>query len=137
LKNTYWITLVAAIVFVLGSVAYVKAPKSAPQAMAHTPEYDAVVDQHIDTSKISRNEIDLSVIKQEVSQRFVAYQFNHPMLRGKWGDLHVFLDRQTGKSISRSLWPVKNNLPEITLATGTECLMVNQPGQNNYEICIR
>lgn len=109
--------------------------KSEP--MAHSLEYDSVVNEHIDLSQVSRKEIDLSVTKQELGQRFAIYQFNHPKLRGKWGDLNVFFDRQTGKSVSRSLLPMKKAQPTVTLSNLPECLMVAQPDQNNYEICIR
>jgi hypothetical protein len=139
-KKNYWVVLGGGICLVvtLGLCFKVyKSYASKPEPMAHSLEYDAVVNEHIDVSKVPRKEIDLSVTKQELSQRLAVYQFNHPKLRGKWGNLNVFFDRQTGKSVSRSLLPIKKAQPTVTLSNLPECLMVAQPDQNNYEICVR
>ncbi len=139
-KKNYWIVLGGMICLIVTLAICFKLYKfyaSKPEPMAHNLEYDAVVDEHIDVSKVPRKEIDLSVVKQELGQRLVAYQFNHPKLCGKWGNLNVFFDRQTGKSVSRSLLPIKKAQPRVTLSNLPECLMVEQPDQNNYEICIR
>lgn len=106
--------------------------------MPHSPEYNSVVEQHIDTSQISRQEVDSAAIRNEVSKRFVLYYFDHDKLRGKWGDLYVFVDRQLGKTTSRSLLPVHQKQPEITVKD--ECLSVPQIKDGlvrNYEICVR
>jgi hypothetical protein len=138
MKKNYWVILGGGISLIVTCLICFKVYKlQTPQTMAHSPEYDAVVDDHIDTAKVPRNEIDLSVTKQELGQRFAVYQFNHPKLRGKWGNLNVFVDRQTGKSVSRSLLPVRKAQPPVTLSNLPECLMVAQPDQNNYEICVR
>lgn len=140
MKKNYWFVLGGGFCFILTSLQCFKVYKayaSKPQPMAHTLEYDAVVAEHIDLAKVPRNEIDLSVASQELGQRFAVYQFNHPKLRGKWGDLNVFVDRQTGKSVSRSLFPVRKAFPVVTLSSLPGCLMVDQPDQNSYEVCIR
>jgi hypothetical protein len=136
-KRAYWLTAGILSCLVLGGTLYAKSYSPKPETIAHTPEYDAVVDEHIDLSKISRDEVDRAATKEEVGQRFAVYLFDHPSLRGKWGDLYVIVDRQTGKSTSRSLWKVQNTLPSFTLAATAECVTVNQPGQNNHEICVR
>jgi hypothetical protein len=118
------------------SVMYLQIRGHTTQQMGYTLEYDNVVAEHIDTTKIFRREIDSSVTKQELSERFAIYQFSHPKLRGKWGDLNVLVDRQTGKSISRSLLPVNKKSPTFTLSELPECLNVEQPGQKIYEICV-
>jgi hypothetical protein len=140
IKKNHWVILggvLASFVALALCVKFYDSAISKPQPMAHSLEYDAVVNEHIDVSKVPRKEIDLSVTKQELGQRLAVYQFNHPKLRGKWGNLNVFFDRQTGKSVSRSLLPMKKAQPTVTLSNLPECLMVAQPDQNNYEICIR
>lgn len=109
---------------------------SKPVPMAHTLEYNAVVEEHIDTAKAPRGEIDLAVVKQEVGNRFAVYQFHHQKLKGKWGYLNVFVDRQTGKTISRSLALVKGSHPSISLSSAPGCLTIPQL-EDNYEVCIR
>jgi hypothetical protein len=127
LAATYWLCL-----------EVYKTNASKTQAMAHTAEYNAVVEEHIDTAKVPRDEIDLSVTKQELGKRFAVYQFNHSKLHGKWGDLYVFVDRQTSKTTSRSLLPIGQKQPEVTVKD--ECLSVPQVKDGllqNYEICVR
>jgi hypothetical protein len=140
-KSYYWIflggVLAVAAVTLIGLKIH-KAQTAAPQPMAHTPEYNAVVDEHIDTQKVPRSEVDLSVTKQELGQRFAVYQFSHLKLYGKWGHLYVFVDRQLGKTTSRSLLPIGQQQPEITVKD--ECLSVPQVKDGllqNYEICVR
>jgi hypothetical protein len=140
MKKSYWLVLGGSSLVIVTGLLYFKvykAGESKPQPMAHTLEYNNVVDEYIDTTKLPRSEVDLSVTKQEIGQRFAVYQFNHPKLRGKWGDLNVLVDRQTGKSVSRSLLPVNKAQPTFTMANLPECLMVEQPDQNSYEICVR
>jgi hypothetical protein len=141
MKKNYWVVLGGGFCLLLiASLIYFKIYKSQgskPQPMAHSLEYNAIVDEHIDIAKVPRNEIDIAVTKQELGQRLTIYQFNHPKLRGKWGDLYVFVDRQTGKSVSRSLLPVNKARPTVTPSNLPECLMVDQPDRNSYEICIR
>jgi hypothetical protein len=140
IKKNHWVIfggVLASFVALALCVKFYDSAISKPQPMAHSLEYDAVVNEHIDVSKVPRKEIDQSVTKQELGQRLAVYQFNHPKLRGKWGNLNVFVDRQTGKSVSRSLLPIKKAQPTVTLSNLPECLMVAQPDQNNYEICIR
>ena len=140
IKKNHWVILggvLASFVALALCVKFYNSAISKPQAMAHSLEYDSVVSEHIDVAKIPRNEIDQSASKQELGQRLVAYQFNHPKLRGKWGNLNVFVDRQTGKSVSRSLLPINKAQPVVTLSNLPECLMVAQPDQNDYEICVR
>jgi hypothetical protein len=140
-KKHYWLVLGGGLCLaatILLCFEFYKGYASKPQAMAHTPEYNAVVDEHIDLAKVPRNEIDLSVTKQELGQRFAVYQFNHSQLHGKWGDLYVFVDRQLGKTTSRSLLPIRQKQPEITVKD--ECLSVPQVKDGlvqNYEICVR
>lgn len=141
MKKNHWVVLGGGLCLAATSLLCFKVYKgyaSKPQAMAHTPEYNAVVDEHIDTQKVPRSEVDLSVTKQELGQRFAAYQFSHPKLHGKWGDLYVFVDRQLGKTTSRSLLPIGQQQPEITVKD--ECLSVPQVKDGllqNYEICVR
>jgi hypothetical protein len=140
MKKSYWVVLGGSCLVIVTGLIYFKfykANTSKPQPMAHSLEYDAVVDEHIDTSKLSRNEVDLAATMQVVSQRFAVYQFNHQKLRGKWGDLNVIVDRQTGKSVSRSLLPVNKAQPVFALSSLPECLMAEQPDQKSYEICVR
>jgi hypothetical protein len=140
IKKNHWVVLGGVLAFFLTLALCIKVYKSyasKPQPMAHSIEYDSVVNEHIDVAKVPRNEIDQSVTKQELNQRLAVYQFNHPKLRGKWGNLNVFVDRQTGKSVSRSLLPVKKAQPTVTLSNLPECLMVAQPDQNDYEVCVR
>jgi hypothetical protein len=139
IKKNHWVVLGGILAFLAALALCVKFYNSAiskPQ-MAHSLEYDSVVNEHIDVTKVPRNEIDQSVTKQELGQRLAVYQFNHPKLRGKWGNLNVFVDRQTGKSVSRSLLPIKKAQPTVTLSNLPECLMVAQPDQKDYEICVR
>jgi hypothetical protein len=138
MKKSYWFALGgSSLVLLAGLIGFkVHQAGKAPQPMAHTLEYNNVVDEHIDTVKVPRAEIDLAVAKQEVGQRFAIYQFSHPKLRGNWGDLNVLVDRQTGKSVSRSLFPVGKARPNFTLSSLPECLMAEQPKQS-YEICVR
>jgi hypothetical protein len=139
IKKNHWVVLGGILAFLAALALCVKFYNSAiskPQ-MAHSLEYDSVVNEHIDVAKVPRNEIDQSVTKQELGQRLAVYQFNHPKLRGKWGNLNVFVDRQTGKSVSRSLLPINKTQPTVTLSNLPECLMVAQPDQNDYEICVR
>jgi hypothetical protein len=139
-KKNYWVVFGGGIFLVLALALCFRVYKSyasKPKAMAHSLEYDAVVDDHIDLLKVPRKEIDMSVTKKELSQRLAVYQFNHPKLRGKWGNLNVFVDRQTGKSVSRSLLPINKAQPTVTLSNLPECLMVAQPDQSDYEVCVR
>jgi hypothetical protein len=138
MKKSYWYVLGSLSVAIVLSLVYFKLRKASdvPQPMAHTLEYNNVVDEHIDTTKLPRSEIDFAVSKQEISERFAVYQFNHPKLRGKWGNLNVLVDRQTGKSVSRSLLPVNKAQPAFTLSSVPECVNVEQPAQKNYEICL-
>jgi hypothetical protein len=138
MKKSYWFALGgSSLVLLAGLIGFkVYKAESKPRPMAHTLEYNNVVDEHIDTAKILRGEVDLAVTKQEIGQRFAVYQFSHPKLRGSWGDLNVLVDRQTGKSVSRSLLPVGKARPNFTLSSLPECLMVEQPKQS-YEICVR
>lgn len=139
IKKSYYLVFLGgaiAIAAIVTTVKIHKAQTAIPQPMAHTLEYNAVVDEHIDTDKIFRREVDLSVVKQEVNQRFAVYQFSHPKLRGKLGDLNVIVDRQTGKSVSRSLWPVDNAPPTFSASSLPECVTVQQFRQD-YEVCVR
>jgi hypothetical protein len=138
MDKKYWFTLGGCSLLLVSALLLVRLHNinAKPQPMAHTLEYNNVVDEHIDTAKVPRAEIDLAVAKQEVGQRFAIYQFSHPKLRGSWGDLNVLVDRQTGKSVSRSLFPVGKARPNFTLSSLPECLMAEQPKQS-YEICVR
>jgi hypothetical protein len=140
IKKNSWVVLGCILALFLMSALCIKLYKSyasKPRSMAHSIEYNSVVNEHIDVAKLPRSEIDQSVTKQELGQRLAVYQFNHPKLRGKWGNLNVFVDRQTGKSVSRSLLPINKAQPTVTLSNLPECLMVAQPDQSDYEVCVR
>jgi hypothetical protein len=139
MKKSYWLVLGGSSLVIVTGLLYFKVYKAgeSPQPMAHTLEYNNVVDEHIDTTKLPRNEVDLSATMQVIGHRFAVYQFNHQKLRGKWGDLNVIVDRQTGKSVSRSLLPVNKAQPVFALSSLPECLMAEQPDQKSYEICVR
>jgi hypothetical protein len=136
-KTSYWLVLIGVASFLGAMSIYqiIVAPQP-PQPLAHTLEYDAVVAEHVDLSMVSRSQIDLTTSKEDLSSRFAVYRFRHPQLRGKWGYLHVFVDRVQSITIPRSLWDVGGRPPKITVAG--DCALVAQAKSNvvdNYEVC--
>ena len=134
------IHLLVAIAIVTGlavaSIYKLQAVPESPQPLAHTLEYDAVVAEHIDLTRVARSAIDLTTVKEELSPHLAVYRFRHPQLRGKWGYLNVFVDRAKSLSIPRSLWDVDGKPPKIT-ASGN-CALVPQAKLgviDNYEVC--
>jgi hypothetical protein len=104
--------------------------------LTHTLEYDAVISEHVDLTKVARAEIDLTTVKEELSSHLAVYRFRHPQLQGKWGYLNVFVDRARAISVSRSLWDVNGKPPKIT--SRDNCALVAQAKLgvvDNYEVC--
>jgi hypothetical protein len=112
------------------------APKL-PTPLAHTPEYDALVEKHIDTNLIKRSDLDLSVVKEELSPQFAVYRFRHGKLYGHYGYFTVFVNRSANESTkSKSLWDVNLKPPIVTIKG--ECLSVPQTRlgiTEDYEVC--
>jgi hypothetical protein len=112
------------------------AAPAAPKPLAHTLEYDAVVSEHIDLTKVARSAIDLTTVKEELSPHLAVYRFRHPQLQGKWGYLNVFVDRDKSITIPRSLWDINGKPPQIT--SKGNCALVAQAKLgviDNYEVC--
>jgi hypothetical protein len=136
-KTSSWLVLIGVASF-LGAISIhqiVVAPRP-PQPLAHTLEYDAVVAEHVDLSMVSRSQIDLTTTKEDLSSRFSVYRFRHPQLWGKWGYLHVVVDRVQSTTIPRSLWDVGGRPPPMTVAG--DCAIVSQAKSgvvDNYEVC--
>jgi hypothetical protein len=138
-KKSRWILAIAIVTTgsLVGWSSYkIFAAPEAPKPLAHTLEYDAVVAEHIDLTKVARAEIDLTTVKQELSPHLAVYRFRHPQLRGKWGYLNVFVDRDKSITMPRSLWDVDGQPPKII--AGGNCLLVAQAKLgvvDNYEVC--
>jgi hypothetical protein len=139
MKKSRWILAIAIVTtgsLVGLSIYKIIAAPEAPKPLAHTLEYDAVVAEHIDLTKVARSAIDLTTVKEELSPHLAVYRFRHPQLRGKWGYLNVFVDRAKSLSIPRSLWDVDGKPPQI-IASGN-CALVAQVKLgvvDNYEVC--
>jgi hypothetical protein len=139
MKKSRW--KVAIPILVIGSVGGLSiysifAAPAERKPLAHTLEYDAVVSEHIDLTKVARAAIDLTTVKEELAPQLVVYRFRHPQVQGKWGYLNVFIDRGKSITIPRSLWDVNGNPPEIT-ANGN-CALIPQVKLgvvDNYEVC--
>ncbi len=138
MKTRYY-ALVIAILGMLVAASFYKITAQPPplKALSHTLEYDSIFEEHVKETKLVRLDVDTTTTKQDLSDRFGVYRFYHPKLHGKGGNLHVFIDRQINKTISRSLWPVNRNPAPIRLEG--ECFVATQTlqGTEDYEICIR
>lgn len=102
-----------------------------------TAEYNSILSEHVDLSQVSKAEVDQTAALDNLSERFGVYRFTHSKLQGKWGSLHVLIDRQASKTVSRSLLQVNGKPPQITVKNG--CLQVPQVKDQlieKYEICI-
>jgi serine/threonine protein kinase len=100
------------------------APKP-PTPLAHTPEYDTLVEKHIDTNLIKRGDLDLAVVKEELSQQFAVYRFRHSKLYGHYGYLTVLVNRSANNSTRAVSLRDINGKPPIMTIKG-ECLSVPQ-----------
>jgi hypothetical protein len=138
MKTSYWLMAMIIVVGLLGTISIyqlVIAPRP-PQPLARTLESDAVVAEHVDTTKVSRADIDLTTTQEDLSSRFAVYRFRHPQLMGKWGYLHVFVDRTQATTIPRSLWDVGDRPPKITVAGDCAIVVQEKSGVvDNYEVC--
>jgi hypothetical protein len=114
-SETILVTVTVVIAALAGfSIYKILAQPELPKPLAHTLEYNAVVAEHIDLNKVPRASIDLTTIHEDLSPHFSVYRFRHSQLRGKWGYLHVFVDRDKSTTIPRSLWDINGKPPIIS-----------------------
>jgi hypothetical protein len=129
-----------AILGMIGAVSFYKISTQPPppKALEHTLEYDSIFNEHINDTKVVRLDVDTTTVKQDLSARFGVYRFYDPKLHGPGGNLHVFIDRRTNETTSRSLWAVNQKPAPIKLEG--ECFLATQTylgTTEDYEICIR
>jgi hypothetical protein len=139
-RRPYYLLVGAVVITGVIGAAYayklLAAPKP-PTPLAHTPEYDALVEKHINTNQINRRDLDLSAVKEELSPQFAVYRFRHSKLYGHHGYFTVFVNRSANESTkSKSLWDVNLKPPVVTIKG--ECLSVPQTRSGiteDYEVC--